>query len=165
MSTILNGKEQSAVRAQIGEITDGHSDATIYGYAVRDDEHNHGVTGTYPALAAPVTLTAGGTAWAAHPAPTEIIPATTIASDFDIHWVTISGISANGDYELCLYSGSANTKIATLAFSRNAVQSQEGSVTLITPLMLSANDKVSGSISSSNAAADTADVKVSYHTY
>lgn len=165
MSTILNGKEQSAVRAQIGEVTDGHNDATIYGYSKQNTEHNHGETFTYPALANPVTLTAGGTAWAAHPSPTEVIPATTIGSDFDIHWITISGISANGDYELCLYTGSANTKAATVPFTRNAVQSQEGSLTLITPLILSANDKVSASISSGNAAADTAKVKVSYHTY
>ena len=166
MADYLNGIEQSATRQIVGDLTDGHSTATLYGYAKQNSEHNHGVTYTYPLLAAAVTLTAGGGAWDPLPAPTEIIPANTITKDFDIHWLHIGGLSANGEFIVALYQGAggSETLIGEVPVVRNAVQSQEGSLTLITPLM-DANTRISAALASSPAAANTADIKISYHEY
>ena len=166
MAVILNGIEQTATRQIVGNLSDGHSDATLYGYAKQTSEHNHGVTKALPLLAGGVLLTKAGGAWAAFGTPTEIIAASAIGSDFDIHWAQVAAMSANGEYMIALYQGAggSETLIAEIPITRNAVQSQEGSVQIVTPLM-SANARISGAISSGNVAADTLIIKVSYHTY
>jgi len=130
------------------------------------EEHLHGESIVYPQLAAPITLTSAAGAWAAYPAPTEIVPVNTIIKDFDIHWISISTISANGDYMLRLYTGPALSEVflSELDFYRTAVQSQEGSTSIITPIVLK-NTRISAAISSGNAGANTVNVKVRYHVY
>ena len=149
-----------------GNRSDGHNINTLAGRAHRTDDHLHNITKLYPELAIPVVLTKAGGAYAAFGTPTEIIPAGTIGLDFDIHWAVVSAISANGDYILQLYQGAAlsETVIATISVVRNAVQSQEGSMSMITPLLL-ANARISAAISSGNAAADTLATKLQFHTY
>ena len=165
MATILNGIEQTATRQIVGNLTDSKTDATLYGYAVKIDGHNHGPSYVYPTLANAVTLTAAGTAWAAFPTPTEVIPASTITVPFSIHWITVSDISANGEYEIAIYQGAAlsETLLARKSFVRNAVQSQEGSLPMHMDCVV-ANTRISAAISSSNAAADTVGIKVAYHS-
>lgn len=130
------------------------------------EEHFHGQALVYPVLANPVTLTKAAGAWAAYPTPTEVIPANTVTEDFDIHFVTVSAISANGAYMLAIYEGAggSETLIAEMDFYRNAVQSQEGASPVITRI-LAKNTRISMAISSGNAAQDTAQVKARYHVY
>lgn len=130
------------------------------------EEHLHSKGFVYPELANTVQLTAGAGVWAAYPTPTEIIPANTIVTDFDIHFVSVSGISANGSYMLELYQGAAlsETGIGEIDFYRNAVQSQEGSQPFLS-FIVKANSRISAAISSGNAAADTCNIKLRYHVY
>ena len=130
------------------------------------EDHLHKPTLTYPLLAGSVQLVKDGGAWAALPAPTEVIPAATVSDIFDIHWISISAISANGEYIIALYSGAGGSEvlIAQVPVTRNAVQSQEGSVQVITPRM-AAGTRISAALSSGNAVADTVNIKVSYHEY
>ena len=150
----------------IGNKTDTHNGTSIYGKATKLDEHFHNEVFLYPSLAGSVTLTKAAGAWAACPTPTEIIPVNTITEDFDLHFMNVSGISANGEYSICLYQGlaGAETLLGVYGAVRNAVQSQEGTRPIITPF-IPANSRISAAISSENAAADTLNIKVEGHTY
>lgn len=130
------------------------------------EKHIHGSAMVYPQLAAPITLTKAAGAWAAYPTPTEIIPANTIISDFDIHWISIANISATGNYMLRLYTGAAGSEVflCELDFYRTAVNAVIGSQPGLSPI-IKKNTRISAAISSGNAAADTADIKLRYHTY
>ena len=153
-------------KAVVGTNADGHSVNTISGKVKQLLEHTHAVGEVTPELANPILLTKAAGAWAAYPTPTEIIAAGAITDDFDLHWAVISALSANGDYTLQLYQGAAlsETVIATIAVTRNAVQSQEGAIPVITPL-IAGSTRISAALSSGNAAQDTAEIKVMYHRY
>jgi hypothetical protein len=139
---------------------------SIAGYLHTIHEHIHGVAKIYPVLANPVQLQKASGVWAAFPTPTEIIPAGTIGDAFDIHFCIVSNISANSNCVLRLYKGAAlsEVEIATIAFVRNAILSQEGSIPLMTEL-LAANTRISGALSGDASATITCDVKLFYHIY
>lgn len=140
---------------------------SIYAHLNTSYKHVHNSAYCYPERAASVTLTKAGGVWADYPASkTEIIPANTITSDFDLHWAMIRDISANGEYTLRLYKGAAGAEvfICAIAFFRNTVMSQEGNLPVQVP-QIPANTRISGAISSSNNAADTCGIKLYYHTY
>lgn len=151
---------------KVGEMTDEHGSNTLFGNMDRLNEHIHSAMRTYPELADHVLLTKAAGAWAAYPTPTEIIPANGIAEDFDIHWISVSTISANGSYMLRLYKGAveAEVLIASIPLVRTAVTSQEGSALCTTPI-IPANTRISAAISSGNAAQNTLSIKLGYHTY
>lgn len=150
----------------IGNKLQDESFNTIFGILHGLDEHFHSKSEVYPELSDPIQLQKASGAWAAYPTPTEIIPASAIGDTFDIHWISISGISANGDYTLKLYSGAAlsEVEIATIDFTRNAVQSQEGAQPN-QDIIVPANTRISAAISDGNAGQDTCKVKVRFHRY
>ena len=162
----VNSINNVHMRDVIGNKTDSHSGGSISSKLNLINEHLHGTVFLYPELAGYITLTKAAGAWAAFPLPTEIIPENTIAFDFDLHFLDISNISANGEYAISLYTGAsgAETRIGCYGAARTAAQSQEGSRPILTRL-ISANTRISASISSSNAAADTLIIKVEGHTY
>ncbi len=149
----------------IGNKSDTHGGDSLYALSHTLEEHAHKEQRVYPELANPITLTKAAGAWAAYPAPIEIVPASTITESFDVHFVTISNISANGNYNLNLYSGGGGSEvfIGAVTFTRTANKDQAALV-IQTPI-IPPNTRISGALSSSNAAADTADVKIEYHTY
>jgi hypothetical protein len=104
--------------------------------------------------------------WAAYPTPTQIIAAGDITNDFDLHFLNIAALSANGEYQIALYTGAAFSEVLIGEFGavRNAVQSQEGSRPILTPL-LPANTRISAALSSSNAGANSLSIKVEGHEY
>jgi hypothetical protein len=87
------------------------------------DEHVHSASNVYPTLAGGVVVSTGAGAWQ-EGAFVEIVPASTISGGgegrFDIHWVSVENISANGVYELSLYSGAGDTEIARVRFTKSA---------------------------------------------
>lgn len=89
-----------------------------------------------------------------------------VDDEFDIHWINVSAISANGNYELIIYSGDAGSEVEVgrVSFVRNAVQSQETSLQFMTP-MIAALTRISARLNCGNNNADTCKVKVAYHTY
>ncbi len=155
------------IRDVVGNKTDGHTGTSIMSTVHTLEEHVHSIARVYPRLANPVQLQKDTGVWAAIPSTkTEIIPAGTIGIDFDIHWFQVSSISANGNYIICLYQGGigVETLIGEVSVSRTAVQSQEGSALITTPIVL-ANTRISAGISSSNNAQDSLLVKLMYHEY
>ena len=129
-------------------------------------EHAHSIQKLYPYDASPITLTCGNAAPWTQGTIVQIVPVDTINSDFDIHWLHIASISANANYEVILYSGlaAAEVEIGRCPAVRNAVQSQEGSTAMMTPLQ-PAGTRISASVASSSGNADTLNVKIHYHTY
>jgi len=155
------------IRDVVGNKTDTHSGTSITSIVHTLEEHVHNVSKVYPELANPVQLQKDAGVWASYPATkTEIIPAGTIGKDFDIHWVHILDISANGCYMVALYSGTAGNEvvIGKVPIGRSAVQSQEGNTKIMTPL-IPANTRISAGLSSENNAQDTLLVKLMYHEY
>ena len=162
----MGGIGGNLLKSVVGKNSDEHDVNSISGKLDQLTDHAHNVGEVTPELANPIELTKASGAWAAYPTPTEIIPAGAISDDFDVHWAVISALSANGDYSLQLYQGAAlsETVIATIAITRNAVQSQEGAIPVLTPLM-SGNTRISAALSSGNAAQDTIEVKLMHHCY
>lgn len=158
--------DNSKIRDVVGNKIDTHSANSLYGVIKLIREHIHNQVFLYPAKTASIQLQKALGVWAAYPTPTEIIPANSIAYDYDLHFLNVSAISANGEYTIALYKGDIGSEILIGEYGavRNAVQSQEGSRVIITPL-LSPNTRVSASLSSSNNAQDTINIKVEGHTY
>lgn len=129
------------------------------------DDHFHKGQQCYPDLDDAITVASSASAWT-YGAYVEIIPVNTITSDFDIHWLNISAISANDEYEVQFATGlaGAEVNIACASFERTAVQSQEGSISMQGPI-IPANTRVSARLASKAAAANSANFKVHYHTY
>lgn len=150
----------------------GSNKGNIFDNYVKDtleilDDHAHEGTQLYPEISDPVTITAINTAYNALTSISEIMSAGDAPGAlFDIHWAVVSNISANGDYILRLFEGEAasEVEIATIGIVRNAVQSQEGSVPVQTK-RIAAGTRISGALSSSNAASDSVDVKLMFHEY
>jgi hypothetical protein len=154
------------MRDVVGNKSDTHDGDSLAARAHTVDEHIHKAGQVYPTLANPILLTKGSGAWAAFPTPTEIVPAGGINEDFDIHWINVSSISANGNYEIALYSGGAGSEveICRIPTSRTTVQSQEGSIPTQTEI-IPADTRISAALSSGNAALDTVLIKLMYHRY
>ena len=115
----------------------------------------------------PVTLTSNAvTAWL-HGVKSEILPASTITTWFDIHWLVISNASEVDDYELRLYSGASGseTEIARIAFSRNAVQDRASVYIPVQIPPQDENTRISASLSCADGDGATCGVKFYYHTY
>ncbi len=96
----------------------------------------------------------------------EIVPANTITTEFDIHWISISSLSANATYEIVLYQGAASSEveIGRVRATRAAALTK----TLDRPfqdVILAANTRISGAVASSSGNADTIDLSIYYHPY
>jgi len=127
------------------------------------EEHMHAVSKVYPTLAAGVTVTGAAGAWALGNL-VEIVPDSTITSLFDIHFISIEDISANGVYELVLYCGAGDTECGRVRFVQNAVQDSVVAVPFMSQ-QIAANDRIRAAVASSSGGADTVDIAVFYHTY
>lgn len=149
----------------VGNKSDTHAGTSL---AARGDalyDHAHKESRVYPTLVDGVTITKVSTAsWGLDANPTEIIPASTISADFDIHWIDLGAISANDSYEIILYKGAnPGTEIARRSFDRSTTQN-EGSIPCQTPIQ-AANTRISAKLTSSATSSRNVTVKLGYHTY
>jgi len=126
------------------------------------EEHMHNVQCVYPTLAA-VTATGAAGAWALGNFA-EIVPASTITEDFDVHWINIEDVSATGSYEIVLYV--ETTEICRTRFHVTGTPAN----VIIPPLrvqtpILQANSQVQAKVASDSGGADTCDISIEYHVY
>lgn len=147
----------------IGNKTDTHDGDSIAARTETLLDHVHHQSYVYPTLANGVTIT-GGAAWTLGNF-TEIVPASTITSDFDIHHVSIEAISANDVYELVLYKGAlaSEVEIGRVRFTKNAALDATLNVPMQTPIV-DANERISAKIASATGS-DTATISLFYHIY
>ncbi len=88
---------------------------------------------------------------------TDIIP-----EDFDIHYVSIEALSANGVYELVVYDD--GVECGRTRFTKNA--NQDGTMDIpIQTIIITAESVITAKLSTDNAAGDTATISVFYHLY
>ena len=132
-----------------------------YDHIYHIEEHNHQVGRTYPTLANGVTVTAGA-AWTLG-AFVEIVPASTITSEFDIHYISVESLSANEVYELHLFYGAGDTFAGAVRFVKNAAVDAIVNAPFMTPL-IPANSRIRAKIATAGGG-DTADISVFYHEY
>lgn len=162
-----NSSANTTERDVIGNKTDDENGNSLYARMYTHGKHIHSSGLIYPVLATSILLQKDAGAWAAFPATkTEIIPANTIALPFDLHFALATTLSANGEYTIALYQGTAGaeTLICYASAVRTAIGGTEGAIPIQT-IILPANTRISAALSSSNAAQDTLRLKLYYHEY
>lgn len=128
--------------------------------------HVHGASFVLPKYASPVLLTSAAGAWATTGNIIEIIPANTVIKDFDLHWCSISEISADLFGIIDIYSGAVGQEvlIGAVDVSRTVSQSRENAMPVQIPQQL-ANTRISCKFSDSTTSARTVRVKFYGHVY
>ena len=129
--------------------------------------HIHGTPFVYPNHAGDVLLTAGALAWNLTGSTTEVVPEATLnLSSFDLHWINISSISANGTIQIDIYAGAPGSEIliGSARATRNTVQSQEGAHRMQIPRQ-PPGTRISCRLSDSTAGALTCLVSFEGHYY
>ena len=158
----VDSAANSDIRDVIGNKNDTHSGTSIMALAETLEEHAHKEAKVWPTMADGIVVTAAATDWTGLGNYAEIAAANDITSDFDIHYISVEDISANGVYELVLYA--ATTEIGRVRFVQNAVQDSTVNVPFQTPIV-AANTQIQAKVASDNAAADTVTISLGYHTY
>lgn len=129
------------------------------------EDHLHLESNVYPTGAAGVQLTADNDApWDLPDAYTEIIPVSTIVTEFGVYYVNVEAASADVTYELVLYCGT--TEIGRVRFT--AINAANGRVFSSIPIQTAsctANAQIQGKLMSSSGAADTATITLTYHAH
>ena len=143
----------------VGNKTDRESGNSLYSMTHTIEEHLHNAACVYPTLGAGVDVL-GGAAWVLG-SFVEIIPASTVTSAFDIHFVNIEALSATDTFEIVLYA--ATTEIGRIRVTKDANQSGLQSTPIITAIQ-PPNTQIQAKCASSSGA-DTATISLSYHTY
>ena len=114
----------------------------------------------YPVLATPVTLPADGTAWT-YGTLTQVVPINTIASDFTIHEVMVSAMSANANFVGRITYGAGDTEWSFFSLTRGGAQI--ASVVIpIQGIVIPANSAVKAQIADS-VGTSTLALKIAYH--
>lgn len=140
--------------------------STIYGFLQTGYYHVHGASFIYPKYADPVELTSNAAAWNTTGTIVEIIPANAITKRFDLHWASISDISANLYGVIDIYSGlsGAEVLIGSVDVNRTVNASREGTAPVQIPQQ-PANTRISAKFSDSTTSARTVRVKFYGHVY
>lgn len=113
----------------------------------------------WPSLAPGIKITAAKKPWTLG-FPAVVIPSYSLNHDFHIHWISVSAVSRNGEYELALYNG--NRLLAQALFSRGSSAGTIAPVGVTTDYCNCALE-VKAELASSNNKEDWATIKLKYH--
>lgn len=141
---------------------------SVYAHLNTAYYHVHGEAWVYPKYTADVELTSAAGAYATTGNIIEVLPADTLtASDttlkpFDIHWVSISDIPANGEYIIDIYKGESGSEELISAFkvTRTFFFTQEIPIAIQIPQQ-EAGERISAKLTDSTASSQT--VKIHFH--
>ena len=142
-------------------------DGAVLAYLTTAYYHVHGLPFVYPDHADTVLLTAGGGAWNLAGNIIEVIPANVLdVESFDLHWINIADISANGEVQVDIFKGLSGNEvwIGATRSQRNAVQSRENANRIQVAQQL-VNERISCRLSDSTAGALTCRVSFEGHYY
>lgn len=161
----IDSTANNSVADVVGNKSDTHNGDSLYAKAETVEDHIHSVSKVYPTLADGVTLTCVNDAstWTLG-SLVEVIPASTIASDFDVHHLMVESISANNVYEIVLYAGASDTEIGRVRCVKNAVQSGTLNLPMQTPI-IAANSRIRAAVASATNDGETIAISLKYHTY
>ena len=153
------------INTKVGNTTDYAAHETLLGYNNSLYQHVHNSAKCYPTLADGVVITGGAGAWQLGNF-VELIPASTITVNFDIHWINFEAASVNDVYELVLYKGTLGNEIeiGRIRTVRDSVQSGITDVPIQIPEQ-DANTRISAKVASKSGGGDTVTISVYYHEY
>lgn len=129
--------------------------------------HVHGEAITYPDHADGVELTAGTGAWDETGVITEVIPEDQLTeAAYDLHFIDIYEISANGEIQIDVYSGNSGEEVLVCSpiTQRTSNFSREGPQRIQIPQQPSGT-RISCKLLDSTVGALTCKVKFSGHYY
>jgi len=167
-----NSDANILIRDVIGNKTDlnvvpfADGDNSIMAHLQTGYYHVHGASFIYPDKAVPITLTSAIASWAETGAIVEIIPANGIIKNFDLHWCSISDISATLDGVIDIFAGPAlsEVKIGSVDVVRTANFSRENAMPVQVPQQ-PANTRISARFTDSTASSRTVRIKLYGHVY
>jgi len=159
---ILNKVE--SIDTIVGSTSDSHTADTVYSKVDTTTEHIHSSCKVFPTLIPGILVTAGGGVWA-EGTYANILSASVVTSQFDLHYINVEALSANATYELALATGSAGNEVEVARVRFNRVNNNESAngVPIMTPL-LPANVRVAAKLASSTGGA-TVNISIYYHIY
>lgn len=162
-----DGKVDNAVSAigttntNLGTYADHHDTATLAGILHTLLDHIHSPGKVYPTLANGITVQGAAGAWGLGN-KVEVVPANTITSDYDVHFVVVES-APNDTFELVLYQGASDVEVGRVVIVNSA------NVDVLTvPCMTSlipANARLRAAIASKGGGSDTVVFYIQYHTY
>ena len=137
---------------------------TILGYANSTFQHTHSQAMCYPTLASGIQVNSGAANWALG-AFTEIVPAGTIKSAYDVHWINFESASSSGVYEIHLFAGApgAETLVAQTRTIRDNNQYGISSVPIQMPVQ-PPNTRLSARLASNTGNRNVV-LSIYYHKY
>lgn len=147
----------------IGNKNDTHAGDSIFSHAHILDEHAHSAAKVYPTLADGVTVSGAAGAWTLENFY-EIVPAGSIASAFDIHYIDVEAASASDVYEVVLYAATTEIARAKITFVDVANSQTLPSIPIITAIQ-PANTQIQAKCATSAGGADTIKISLAYHIY
>ncbi len=151
-------------RQVIGNKNDTHDGDSLAAFAHTLNEHVHNEQLVYPTLANGITLTSHANSWELGTV-TQVVPASAIGSDFDIHEVVIEDVNtADKVYELVLYSGAGDVEIGRVRFAAGATRGGIPNVAMQTPIVL-ADSRIRAALAIEDGGSKTAKVSLRYHLY
>lgn len=131
-------------------------------------QHVHGQSWVYPKFSNGVMLTTAGSAYTDPGLPTEIIPANTLTSPFDIHFAFLYNLSSGGEFVVELYSGAPGEEIliedGLFAYRDTSGRVQLGNQRSQIPQQI-ANTRISAKAYFSGNSVQTVQVRLKGHYY
>jgi len=149
----------------IGNKTDTHNGNSLYALGETQEEHFHSASKVYPTLADGVTVTGAAGAWTLG-GFVEIVPASTIADDFDIHHISIEAINNVDVYELVLYKGAvaSEVEIGRVRFTKTSNLDSTFNMPFQCAI-LDNTERISAKVASKGGGSDSVDISIYYHLY
>ena len=161
---VVDNAANATMNDVIGNKSDTHNGTSIKAMSHTIDEHFHNEQLVYPTLADGITLTSHANDWTLGTI-TQIVPATTIGDDFDIHEVVIEDVNtADKAYELVLYSGAGDTEVGRVRFAAGATRGGVPNVIMQTPI-IAADSRIRAALAIQDGGSKTAAISIRYHTY
>jgi len=163
--TLVPGVDSAAnlsMRDVIGNKTDTHDGNSIYAIIEGLDDYIHAPSKVYPTLAVGSNTVTPGTVWTlTNNYTNELIPASTIAVDFTIHYLSIEALGGNNVYEIVLYNLTTGTEIGRVRVTKNAAQDGIANVPFQTPIQ-AANSRIGWRVAS-DGVSETITISIMYH--
>ncbi len=128
-----------------------------------DDEHIHSSQLVAPAAAAPVLCAAGAPGYGLGIFSNAFLANGFVPFPFDVHWVDISNISANDDYEITFYYGLTDIFLCAAAFTRSGPQLTSFHMHLQS-IIVPAGSRIRARLASA-AGGNNCNAKIFYHEY
>lgn len=168
MAKIGNGDPVSNIGSKVGAVDVPYVPHTssVLDFLTTGYYHVHGASFLYPDKADPITLTSSAASWSETGTIVEVIPASGIVKDFDLHWCSVSDISAELYGVVDIFKGGAGSeeKVGSIEVVRSAALSREGAMPVQIP-QIPANTRISCRFSDSTASSRTIKVKFYGHVY